>query len=43
MFTSVAVPEPVEPKLFAGAGAEIFGPAPALGMQIHFKKCYKTP
>jgi hypothetical protein len=29
---SVTEPEPVERQLFAGAGAEIFEPAPALGM-----------
>jgi hypothetical protein len=34
---SVTEPEQVERQLFAGAGTEIFEPAPAPGMQIHKK------
>jgi hypothetical protein len=38
----ISVPEPVEQQLFAGAGAEVFWPGSALGMEIHIK-CYKNP
>jgi hypothetical protein len=36
----VSIKEPYKRQLFAGAGAEIFGPAPAKQIPI---KCYKNP
>jgi hypothetical protein len=36
--TSLAEPQPAERHLYAGAGVEIFGPAPIMQIRI---KCYK--